>query len=76
MIFDEGCVVNRKHASEIAACYYRLPVWYRKWLSKRGENPLRVSSCFIRLSNSSREHADPHIVGLKKALNIDESLQI
>jgi hypothetical protein len=68
---------NRKHAAEMAACYYRLPKWY-KWLLKwRDENPLVASRHLIGLSNcSTHESADPHIQWLKKSLRIDPQLDV
>lgn len=66
-------VSNRKHASEIAACYYRLPRWYKKFfLEKRNENPLMASRDLIGLSNSSNETYDKHIQALKNSLNLQD----
>jgi len=64
-------VSNRKNASEIAACYYRLPRWYKKvFLKRRNEDPLQASRNLIGLSNSSNETYDKHVTALKKALNL------
>ena len=66
-------VSNRKHASEIAACYYRLPRWYKRFfLEKRNEDPLLASRNLIGLSNSSNETYDKHVAALKKALNLQD----
>jgi len=65
-------VANRKHASEMSACYYRLPWWYKKFfLNRRNEDPLRASRSLIGLSNSSNQTYDKHIEVLKKALNLE-----
>jgi hypothetical protein len=62
---------NRKHAAEMAACYYRLPKWYKWLLKRRDENPLVASRELIGLSNcSTEESAYSHIQRLKKALRI------
>lgn len=64
----ERRVLNRKHASEIAACYYRLPWWYKKYfLKRRNEDPLQASKHLIGFSNSSD---DKHVPALKKVLNL------
>ena len=74
---EERKVSNRKHASEIAACYYRLPKWYRWLLKRRQEDPIRVSKDLIGLSNSSTsDQADPHLKELKKSLCIAEELDL
>ena len=66
-------IANRKHASEIAACYYRLPWWYKKFfLNRRNEDPLRASRSLIGLSNSSNITYDKHIAALKIALNLKD----
>ena len=70
---DERRVSNRKHASEIAACYYRLPWWYKKYfLEKRHEDPLMASKNLIGLSNSSNETYTGHVSALKSALNLND----
>jgi hypothetical protein len=72
-----GAEAYRRHAAEIAACYYRLPWWYRFLLKKRGENPLLASKNFIGLSNCSKLlDADPHIQWLKKSLLISPELDL
>jgi len=69
---NERRVANRKHASEIAACYYRLPGWYKKYfLNRRNEDPLKASRNLIGLSNSSNETYRNHVDALKKALNLE-----
>ncbi|MFH2218352.1 MAG: hypothetical protein ABII68_01670 [Pseudomonadota bacterium] len=69
---DERRVSNRKHASEIAACYLRLPWWYRKlFLEKRKEDPLAASISLRGLSNSSNDTYEKHVNALKKALNLE-----
>ena len=68
---------NRKHAAEMAACYYRLPKWYKRLLERREEKPLIASRNLIGLSNcNTHESADPHIQWLKKSLRIDPELDI
>lgn len=68
---DKRRVSNRKHASEIAACYYRLPWWYKKvFLKKRNADPLMASKNLIGLSNSSNETYNGHVETLKSALNL------
>ena len=74
---EERKVSNRKHASEIAACYYRLPKWDRWLLKRREEDPIKASKNLIGLSNSSTcDQADPHLKWLKKSLCITEDLDI
>jgi hypothetical protein len=74
---EAGSEAHRKHAAEIAACFYRLPSWYRAILKKRGEDPLTASKNLIGLSNcSSSSDADPHIQWLKKSLCIAPELDL
>ena len=62
---------NRRHAAEMAACYYRLPCWYKYWIEHRGHKPLIASRHLIGLSNSSNEdQADIHIQWLRKSLGL------
>lgn len=63
---------NRRHASEIAACWYRLPKWYKHFFLKRNcEDPMAASKELIGLSNSSNDTYDKHVKALQKALNIN-----
>lgn len=63
---------NRKHAAEMAACYYRLPHWYKWLLERREEKPLIASSSLIGLSNcNTHDSAKIHIQWLEKSLKID-----
>ncbi len=74
---EERRVSNRKHAAEMAACYYRLPSWYRWLLKRREEDPIKASKNLIGLSNSSTcDQADTHLKWLKKSLCIAEELDI
>jgi hypothetical protein len=74
---EAGSESHRKHAAEIAACYYRLPPWYRAILKKRGEDPLTASKNLIGLSNcDSSSAADPHVDKLKKSLCIAPELDV
>ena len=67
---------NRRHAAEIRACYYRLPSWYKMYLEKVGEDPIRASKSLIGLSNTS-EHiqGEPFVKNLGKALRIPEGFE-
>lgn len=68
---------NRRHASELEACFYRLPSWYRCLLQHKGEDPLRASSNLIGLSNSSTyEAAEKHIAWLRRSLRLSRQLDI
>jgi hypothetical protein len=74
---EVGAESHRKHAAEIAACYYRLPWWFRSILRKRGENPLKASKSLIGLSNSNNSSdAYPHIQLLKKSLRIAPEIDV
>lgn len=74
---EDGVEAYRRHAAEIAACYYRLPCWYRYILKKRGEDPVTASRNLIGLSNCSKPaDADPHIQWLKKSLRIAPELDL
>lgn len=74
---EVGLEKYRRHAAEIAACYYRLPRWYRAILDRRGEDPLTASKNLIGLSNSSKaEQPDHHIQRLKKSLCLAEELDL
>jgi hypothetical protein len=74
---EVGSEKFRRHAAEIAACYYRLPRWYRAILNRRGEDPLKASKNLIGLSNSSKPgQADPHIQWLKKSLCLAEEIDL
>lgn len=74
---EERRVSNRKHASEMAACFYRLPKWYQWALIRRGESPLNASKNLIGMSNSTTDdQADPHVRGLKKSLCLSDELDI
>lgn len=74
---EERRVSNRKHASEISACFYRLPKWYQWLLRRRGEDPINASRNLIGLSNSTtNDQAEPHLRGLKKALCLADELDI
>jgi hypothetical protein len=65
-------VHNRKHASELIACFYRLPFWY-KWLLKiRSECPMTASKNLIGLSNASNEQCEVHEKALRKALRLKD----
>ncbi len=74
---EERKVSNRKHASEIAACYYRLPKWYRWLLRRREEDPIKASRNLIGLSNSNTaDQAAPHLGWLKKSLCIIKDVDV
>jgi len=74
---EVGTETYRKHAAEVAACYYRLPGWYRSILKSRGEDPIAASKDLIGLSNcSNSSDADPHIRGLKKSLHLAPELDL
>lgn len=76
-LYEERIVSNRRHASEIAACYYRLPKWYRWLLKRHEEDPIKASKSLIGLSNSSTyDQAAPHLKWLKKSICIEEELDI
>ena len=63
---------NRRHAAEMAACYYRLPWWYKHWIEHRGQKPLTASRNLIGLSNSNTEdQTDIHIQRLRKSLGLN-----
>ncbi len=69
---DDRRLSNRKHAAAIAACYYRLPQWYKRFfLERRKEDPLAASTNLIGLSNSSNDTYEKHVKALQKALNIE-----
>ena len=74
--YEERIDSNRRHAAEIAACYYRLPKLYQAWLKKKGEDPLVASKNLIGLSNCNLDTADHHIQWLKKSLRLDRKLDI
>ena len=64
---------NRRHAAEIRACYYSLPIWYRFYLKKVGEDPISASKALIGLSNSNEYvHGENFIDRLGKALRMPE----
>ncbi len=68
---------NRKHAAEMAACFYRLPCWYKWWIERRGEKPIIASRNLIGLSNcNTHDSAEIHIQELKRSLKIDPELDI
>lgn len=72
-----GVETYRRHAAEIAACYYRLPCWYRCILKRRAEDPVTASKNLIGLSNCSKsEDARSHIGWLKKSLKIASELDL
>lgn len=74
---EAGSDSYRRHAAEIAACYYRLPCWYRVILKRRGEDPLTASKNLIGLSNSTKsEQAKPCIQMLKKSLCLAKELEL
>ena len=71
--YDARRGANRKHAAELAACYQRLPWWYKKLLKYRHEEPMNAVPMLIGLSNVSREEdAEPRISLLKKYLCIND----
>ena len=75
--YEERIETNRRHAAEIAACYYRLPFWYRWYLQWVQEDPLLASKNLIGLCNSNKEsNAGVHIERIKKALRISKELDV
>lgn len=72
-----GVETYRRHAAEVAACYYRLPRWYKFLLQKRGKAPLIASKNLIGLSNSvNSKQANPHIEKLKQSLRIAQEIDL
>lgn len=62
---------NRRCASELAAIYSDLPLWYRSLLSCQNENPKEASKDLIGLSNSSEwRDAEDFIKNVKKNLKL------
>ena len=75
--YEERIEANRRHAAEIAACYYRLPFWYRWYLKWIREDPLLASKNLVGLCNCSKESdAGVHIEQIKRALHISEELDV
>jgi len=67
---------NRKHAGEIRASYYRLPWWYKKYLNRKGENPIQASKALVGLSNTKEyDLANKYTERLRKSLRISESIE-
>jgi len=62
---------NRKHGAEIRASYYRLPLWYKKYLTFVKEDPIKASKALIGLSNSSE-----YDIGNKFTTQLLKSLRI
>lgn len=74
---EVGVEAYRRHAAEIAACYYRLPCWYRYIPRRRGEDPVTASRNLIELSNCSKlADIAPHIQRLKNSLRIAPELDL
>lgn len=75
--YENRIETNRKNAAEFAACYYRLPLWFRWYLKIVHEKPLTASKNLIGLSNCSKEeNAEAHINNIKRALRISNDLDI
>jgi len=75
--YEERIETNRRHAAEIAACYYRLPFWYRFYLRVVCENPITASKNLIGLSNCSNDsNAGVHIENIKRSLRISKTLDV
>lgn len=69
---DQRINLNRKNAAELRAVYYRLPLWYRKWLKLFGEEPLEASISLIGLSKCNQaEEFSSFLTRLKKSLRIN-----
>jgi len=67
---------NRKHASEIRASYYRLPWWYKRYLSFVKEDPVGASKALIGLSNTSEyDLGDQHTKQLIKCMRIPDNVE-
>jgi len=69
-------LTNRKHAAEIRAIFYGILWWYRLFLRRAGENPLKASRALILLSNCNDndcgENADTR---LTEALRIPDDIK-
>ncbi len=66
---------NRRHAAELLASYYRLPLWYRWYLKGKKEDPVKASTALIGLSNANEVvDAEPYIAQLKKELRIPSTV--
>lgn len=62
---------DRRHAAEFAACYYRLPWFYKAWLRICDENPVGASKELIALSNANATTYEGHLSALKNYLRLN-----
>lgn len=63
---------NRRHSSELTACYFDLPFWYKKWLEYKNENPQDASTNLMGLSNTfDFDVVDKRVEKIKKLLRFD-----
>lgn len=62
---------NRRHSAALYACYKDLPIWYRKWLERSGEDPVSAASDLLGLSNTFEfDSAEKRLEKIKKNLKI------
>lgn len=62
---------NRRHSAELTACYRDLPIWYRKWLQRNGEDPISAASHLMGLSNTfDFDPAEKRLEKIKENLKI------
>ncbi len=62
---------NRRHSAELTACYKDLPILYRKWLQRNGEDPISAASHLMGLSNTFEfDPAEKRLEKIKENLKI------
>lgn len=63
---------NKRHSSDLTACYIDMPVWYKWFLKKLKESPELAATQLMGLSNTSdHETADKRINKIKEHLRIE-----
>jgi hypothetical protein len=62
---------NRGRAAELEVAAMKLPVWYRKWLHRREEEPFEAARNLRGLADATnRERADRHIASIERYLKL------
>jgi hypothetical protein len=72
---DRRIEANRRHSAELTACFFELPLWYKKWMERKNENPQEASQELMGLSNTyDFNSADNRIVRIKKSLRFETKI--
>ncbi len=70
---EERVIANRRSSADLAACITELPIWYMKWLRRKGQTPERAAKHLIGYSNTfDYDSAHKLAEAIKRALGFKE----